>query len=180
MGQCSSSQQPEAEKVRQQPAEGVDCQKRQEQQRKATAAAHMNQPYRASTHDELVLMMSLDSISKIMWNCRTADAVARRSSIRHQWRLPRWTSPCLLLLYKRRMLRPLFVISLYIEFTSKTKIPKRSLLAALQKLVCSSHVSPSVRQGNVFQSMYTLKNSHEGTFTLSLSLIQKGEPPGTL
>ncbi|KAG2629571.1 uncharacterized protein LOC120701537 [Panicum virgatum] len=66
MGQCSSSQQPEAEKkVRQQPAEGVDSQKRQEQQRKA-AAAHMNQPYHASTHDELVLMVSLDSITKIM------------------------------------------------------------------------------------------------------------------
>ena len=93
------------------------------------------------------------------WTCLTTSTLP---IFRHQWRLPRWTSPCLLLLYKRRMLRPLFVISLYIEFTSKTKIPKRWLLAALQKLVCSSHVSPSVRQGNVFRTTYTLKNSHEG------------------
>ncbi|CAN6361066.1 unnamed protein product, partial [Urochloa humidicola] len=41
-------------------------QRRLEQQRKAAAAAHMNQPYQASNHDELVLMVSLDSITKIM------------------------------------------------------------------------------------------------------------------
>ncbi|PUZ67244.1 hypothetical protein GQ55_3G419400 [Panicum hallii var. hallii] len=67
MGQCSSSRQPKAEKIRQHPAEGVDRQQRQQQQqRKAAAAAHMNQPYHASSHDELVLMVSLDSITKIM------------------------------------------------------------------------------------------------------------------
>ncbi|CAL5093396.1 unnamed protein product [Urochloa decumbens] len=67
MGQRSSSQKPEAEQVRPQPpVRGDDSQKRQEQQRKAAAAAHMNQPYQASNHDELVLMVSLDSITKIM------------------------------------------------------------------------------------------------------------------
>ncbi|RCV19067.1 hypothetical protein SETIT_3G354300v2 [Setaria italica] len=66
MGQRSSSQKPEAEQVQQQPAASVDSQKRQEQQRKAVAAAHMNQPYHASSYDEMVLMVSLDSITKIM------------------------------------------------------------------------------------------------------------------
>ncbi|KAJ1265511.1 hypothetical protein BS78_08G081400 [Paspalum vaginatum] len=71
MGQCSLSRQPEAEPVgqgRPAPAAAVDGRKRQEQEhlRKAAAAAHMNQPYQASSHDELVLMVSLDSITKIM------------------------------------------------------------------------------------------------------------------
>ncbi|CAL4899060.1 unnamed protein product [Urochloa decumbens] len=66
MGQRSSSQKPEAEQARLQPVGFNDSQKRQEQQRKAAAAAHMNQPYQASNHDELVLMVSLDSITKIM------------------------------------------------------------------------------------------------------------------
>ncbi|CAN6356262.1 unnamed protein product [Urochloa humidicola] len=67
MGQRSSSQKPEAVQVRSQPVGGDDdSQKRLEQQRKAEAAAHMNQPYQASNHDELVIMVSLDSITKIM------------------------------------------------------------------------------------------------------------------
>ncbi|CAN6334131.1 unnamed protein product [Urochloa humidicola] len=66
MGQRSSSEKPEAAQVRSQPVGGDDSQKRLEQQRKAAAAAHMNQPYQASNHDELVLMVSLDSITKIM------------------------------------------------------------------------------------------------------------------
>ncbi|AQK78662.1 uncharacterized protein LOC100278099 [Zea mays] len=65
MGQCSSSQHPEAEQQKQQQAAAcVDIQKRQEQLRKK-AAAHMNQPYQASSNDELVLLVSLDSITKI-------------------------------------------------------------------------------------------------------------------
>nr|ACG47063.1 hypothetical protein [Zea mays] len=67
MGQCSSSQHPEAEQQKQQKqAACVDIQKscRQEQLRKK-AAAHMNQPYQASSNDELVLLVSLDSITKI-------------------------------------------------------------------------------------------------------------------
>ncbi|CAD6270022.1 unnamed protein product [Miscanthus lutarioriparius] len=65
MGQCSSSQHPEGEQ-KQQPAAGVvDSQKRQEQLRKAAASAHMNQPYHASSNEELVLLVSLDSITKI-------------------------------------------------------------------------------------------------------------------
>ncbi|WVZ90349.1 hypothetical protein U9M48_036658 [Paspalum notatum var. saurae] len=73
MGQCSFSRQPEAEQVGQEPpaaAVAVDGRKRQEQEQRrkkaAAAAAHMNQPYQASSHDELVLMVSLDSITKIM------------------------------------------------------------------------------------------------------------------
>lgn len=62
MGQCSSSQHPEAEQQKQ--AACVDIQKRQEQLRQK-AAAHMNQPYQASSNDELVLLVSLDSITKI-------------------------------------------------------------------------------------------------------------------
>jgi len=51
---------------------------RQEQLRKAAAAAHMNQPYHASSNEELVLLVSLDSITKIGWICRSAD-MARSS-----------------------------------------------------------------------------------------------------
>ncbi|KAL6622768.1 hypothetical protein ACP70R_032647 [Stipagrostis hirtigluma subsp. patula] len=62
MGQCSSSRQVQAEQELPQPAASVK--RRQEQLRKA-ATAHMQQPYHASTHDELVLLVSLDSITKM-------------------------------------------------------------------------------------------------------------------
>ncbi|KAF8783964.1 hypothetical protein HU200_000055 [Digitaria exilis] len=65
MGQRSSSQSQQHEPVEQM-AVSIDSKNRQEQVRKAAAAEHMNRPYYASSHDELVLMVSLDSITKIM------------------------------------------------------------------------------------------------------------------
>ncbi|KAF8661115.1 hypothetical protein HU200_057221 [Digitaria exilis] len=67
MGQRSSSQSQQQEQAEQLVCrQGIDSKNRQEPVRKAAAAEHMNQPYHASSHDELVLMVSLDSITKIM------------------------------------------------------------------------------------------------------------------
>ncbi|TVU50060.1 hypothetical protein EJB05_01415 [Eragrostis curvula] len=65
MGQCSFSRQLDVEKVRPQPAAAACVVRRQEQLRKRKAAAHMKQPYHAKSHEDLVLMVSLDAITKI-------------------------------------------------------------------------------------------------------------------
>ncbi|KAL6643985.1 hypothetical protein ACP70R_018751 [Stipagrostis hirtigluma subsp. patula] len=64
MGQCSSSRQVEAEQELPHRNQRAASREGQEQLRKA-AAAHMQQPYHASTHDDLVLLVSLDSITKM-------------------------------------------------------------------------------------------------------------------
>jgi hypothetical protein len=44
---------------------GVFFYRQKQQQQKRKTAGHMKQPYHASSHEDLVLMVSLDAITKI-------------------------------------------------------------------------------------------------------------------